>query len=89
MKQVGEAFVLLAGLMWSGPAAAAAPSAADRDVQLNWTQIPLRDGVLLGATVFLPKEPARAVIVHLDSYALWNRPPNPRRAIPIGSTTGV
>jgi hypothetical protein len=55
MKRVRDAFVLLAGLTWLGLAAAAAPSAADRDVQLNWTQIPLRDGVLLGATVFLPK----------------------------------
>lgn len=56
MKQALGAFILLAGVTWLSLAAAATASAgATGDVELSWTQIPMRDGVHLGATVYLPK----------------------------------
>jgi uncharacterized protein len=58
MKQVLGALILLAGMTWLSLAQAAAASAAEGSVQLKWTQIPLRDGVHLGATVYLPKSQA-------------------------------
>lgn len=56
MKQMLGALILLAaGVTWLDPVAAATPPDVAGDVQLSWTKVPLRDGVDLGATVYLPK----------------------------------